>query len=199
MIRGGEIVDRSTVVTVASVAPTPHRFSVKDYYRMVEAGVLREDDRMELVEGEIVDMVPIGSRHAACVARLTRLLVSGLGERAVVWVQNPVRLDDLSEPQPDLAVLGPRDDFYAGAHPGPAEALVVIEVAETTLGWDRRVKVPLYARSGVAEVWVVDLVSEAVEVFRRPGPDGYAEVQRAARGEQLDVAGISVGVDEILG
>lgn len=166
---------------------------------MAVAGLFGVDARLELIEGEIIDMAPIGSRHAACVNRLTRLLTSRLGDRAVVSVQSPVRLGDLSEPQPDVAVLAPRDDFYAAAHPGPADIAVLVEVADTTLGWDRGVKVPLYARAGVAEVWVVDLASEVVEVFRQPGLDGYAEVHRAGRGERLDAAGASIGVEEILG
>lgn len=166
---------------------------------MAAAGLFGEDDRVELVEGEVIDMAPIGSRHAACVDRLTRLLVSRLGERAIVRVQSPVRMGDLSEPQPDVAVLAPRGDFYAAAHPGPADVLVVVEVADSTLGWDRGVKVPLYARAGMAEAWVVDLAAEAVEVSRSPGPDGYAEMRRAGRGEWLDVASVDVAVDEILG
>lgn len=165
---------------------------------MADAGLFGGNDRVELVEGEIIDMAPIGSRHAACVDRLNRLLVSRLGEGAIVRVQSPVRLDDLSEPQPDVAVLVVRSDFYAGAHPGPADVLVVVEVADTTVGWDRGVKIPLYARAGVAEVWLVDLAAETVEVSRRPGSDGYGESHRAGRGDQLVVMGVSVGVDEIL-
>jgi Uma2 family endonuclease len=184
---------------MASVAPAPHRFSVEEYHRMAGAGLFGDDDRVELVEGEIIDMAPIGSRHAACVDRLNRLLVSRLGERAIVRVQSPVRLSDLSEPQPDVAVLAPRRDFYAGAHPGPADVLVVVEVADTTVAWDRGVKVPLYARAGVAEVWLVDLAGETVEVSRQPGAGGYGESHRAGRGDRLEVMGAGIGVDEILG
>lgn len=184
---------------MASVAPAPHRFSVDEYHRIADAGLFGDNDHVELVEGEIIDMAPIASRHAACVNRLNRLLVSRLGERAIVSVQSPVRLGDLSEPQPDVAVLSPRSDFYAGSHPGPADVVVVVEVADTTVGWDRGVKVPLYGRAGVVEVWVVDLAAERVEVSRRPGADGYAESHRAGRGDQLEVLGVSVGVDEILG
>ena len=113
-------------------------------------------------------------------------------------VHGPVRLSDLSEPQPDVAVLAPRDDFYAGGHPGPADVVLVVEVADTTVGWDRGVKMPLYGRAGVAEAWLVDLAAGAVDVFSAPGPDGYGEVRRASGGEQLAVAGAAVGVDEIL-
>ncbi|MDP9442171.1 MAG: Uma2 family endonuclease [Actinomycetota bacterium] len=166
---------------------------------MAEAGVFGEDDRVELVEGEVIDMSPIGSRHAACVDRFNRLLVPALAVRAIVRVQSPVRLDDLSEPQPDLAVLRPRPDFYAGAHPGPDDVVVVVEVADTTSGWDRRVKVPLYGRAGVAEAWVVDLAEQVVYVFRGPGRDGYGEEVRLGRGERLEALDVTFGVDEILG
>lgn len=178
---------------------TRHRFTVDDYHRMAAAGVLGEDDRVELLEGEIVDMSPIGARHAACVNRLTRLLTSRLGDRAIVAVQNPVRLSDLSEPQPDVAVLHDRANFYAEAPPGPGDVVVLVEVADTTPAFDRGVKAPLYGRAGVAETWVVDLEAEAIDVFRGPGPDGYAEARRAGRGERLGIAGVEVAVDEILG
>jgi Uma2 family endonuclease len=186
---------------MTSAAPERHRFTVEEYHRMASAGLLGEDDRVELVEGEIIDMAPIGSRHNACVARLTRLLVGRLGERAIVFVQSSVRISDLSEPEPDIAVLVPRDDFYAGAHPGPTAILLVVEVADATVGWDRSVKIPMYGRAGVAEAWVVDLTTETVEIWTEPGPDGYAATRRAGRGDELDVAGVTVTVtvDEILG
>jgi Uma2 family endonuclease len=124
-------------------------FSVDDYYRMVEVGLLKEDERVELIEGEVIRMSPIGSRHAACVARLTKLFSRLAGDGAIVWVQNPVRLNDFSEPQPDVALLKPRADFYAGAHPAAADVLLIVEVSDTTIGYDRQVKVPLYARGGM--------------------------------------------------
>ena len=170
---------------------------------MGDTGLLGEDDRVELVEGEIIDMAPIGSRHNACVARLTRQLVSRLGERAIVFVQSSVRMSDLSEPQPDIAVLVPRDDFYAGALPGPAAVLLVVEVADTTVGWDRGVKIPMYGRAGVAEAWVVDINAEVIDIWTDPGPEGYAVTRRAGRGDELNVAGVTVTVtvtvDDILG
>ncbi|MBW3615550.1 MAG: Uma2 family endonuclease, partial [Actinobacteria bacterium] len=122
-----------------------------------------------------------------------------LGELAIVRVQSPIRLDEMSEPQPDLTVLRPRPDFYSGDHPQPADIIVVVEVADTTAGWDRSVKFPLYGRAGVAEAWLVDLAGEAVEVFGSPGTAGYANVSRTGRGASLAVAGVSVGVDEIFG
>lgn len=158
-------------------------FTVDDYHRMAETGILNEDDRVELIEGEIVEMNPIGSRHAGCVIRLTHLLTRAVGERAIVSVQNPVQLGDRSEPQPDLLLLRPRPDFYAEAHPGPADVLLLIEVADASTANDRNVKLPLYARAGIPEVWLIDLENEVVEVYRGPAADGFTEVARIPRGQ----------------
>jgi Uma2 family endonuclease len=160
-------------------------FTVDEYYQMAEAGILMEDDRVELLEGEVVEMTPIGRRHAACVNRLNRLFSRQVGEHAIVSIQNPVHLSEYSEPQPDLALLQPRPDFYAQAHPGTEDVLLVVEVAETSADSDRNVKVPLYARAGIPEVWLVDLAEECVEIYRKPSPRGYGEVRRAWRGERL--------------
>ena len=178
------------------------RFTVEEYHRMGEAGIFTEDDRVELVDGEIVQMTPIGSRHAACVKRLNRLLVAAVGDRAIVAVQDPIVTGPESEPQPDLTLLRPRLDFYAGSHPRPVDLLLVVEVADTTLAFDRTVKVPLYARAGIPEVWLVDLAGEAVEVYRRPTGDQYAEVRRIIRGEQIVLEAIpdlAIAVDRVLG
>lgn len=160
-------------------------FNTAEYHRMVEAGILSEDDRTELIEGEVIRMSPIGSRHAACVDNLGRILNRRVGDAAVVRVQNPVHLDDFSEPQPDVALLRPRADFYADSHPAPDDVLLVIEVADTSAGYDREVKVPLYARAGIPEVWVVDLTADRVEVYTRPEGGAYAHAARAGRGEEL--------------
>ena len=159
-----------------------HRFTAEEYHQMAQAGILHEDDQVELLEGEIVEMAPIGSRHAACVARLTQVFSQRLTGRAIVWVQNPIRLSEHSEPQPDLTLLRPRPDFYATAHPEPEDVLLVVEVAQTSEDYDRDVKIPIYARYGISEVWLVDLAGESVEVNRMPGPEGYREVQRIGRG-----------------
>jgi hypothetical protein len=158
-------------------------FTVAEYHKMAEAGILSEDDRVELIEGEIVAMSPIGSRHAGLVNRLTRLFSQRAGDQVIVSVQNPIRLGEHSEAQPDLALLKPRPDFYASSHPGPEDVLLIIEVADQSAAVDCEVKVPLYARFGVPEVWVVDLVSERLEVYREPGPGGYAQKLTLARGE----------------
>lgn len=185
-----------------SVRIARRSFTVDEYERMGEAGILSADDRVELIDGEIVEMSPIGKRHAACVARLTHFLTLRLQGRAVVWAQNPLRLDGRSEPQPDVTVLKPRDDFYAQSLPTPADVLLLIEVSDTTLDYDRQVKLPLYARAGVAEVWVVNLADERVETYADPSGGAYQSASTAARGEEVAAragAGLRLSVEEVLG
>jgi hypothetical protein len=163
-----------------------HRFTAKDFHRMVEAGILGEDDRVELLHGEIVDMPPIGPGHAAGVNRLLNVFLPLQVEtRAIISVQNPIQLGEHSEPQPDLALLTPRPDFYARGHPTPLEVLLVVEVMESSTGYDREVKAPLYARSGIPETWLVDVEGEAIEVYREPSPKGYRQVHTRRRGERI--------------
>jgi Uma2 family endonuclease len=179
------------------------RFTRDEYHRMAEAGVLREDDRVELLDGEVVVMSPIGGPHTACVKRLNRLLQRRVGDLAIVSVQDPVELDERSEPQPDVALLRPRDDFYEFVTaPRPEDVLLAIEVGDTSVKFDREVKAPLYARAGVAELWLVDLPASEVQVCRRPGEKGYCEVTVLRRGDTLSPAAlpdVSIHVDEILG
>jgi Uma2 family endonuclease len=168
------------------LVPLPRRrFTVDEYYRMAEAGILGAGERVELIEGEIIEMAAIGSRHAASVKRLNRLLVRRVGERGVVQVQDPVRLSDLSEPEPDIAVLRPRPDDYAAAHPIPADVLLIVEVADTTVAFDREEKAPLYALAGIGEYWLVDLGADQIEVYRAPSAEGYLDVHSYARGHTL--------------
>src|ERR671911_2776163 len=158
-----------------------HRFTAREYRAMAEAGVLGEDDRVELVEGEIVDMAPIGSRHLSCVVTLTHLLVEQAQGRYFVSVQNPVRLSERDEPQPDLTLLRKRPDPAAPGPPGPKDILAVVEVSDTTLSYDRNVKLPLYARAGISEAWIVDLQGDIVEVHAGPRAYGYARTSRYDR------------------
>lgn len=144
---------------------------------MAESRILTEDSRVELVEGELIEMTPIGSRHAACVDRLNRLFSKHVGEAAIVRVQNPISLSHHSELQPDLVLARPKPDFYADAHPGPEAILLVVEVAETSTEVDREIKVPLYAQAGIIEVWLVALPHGHIEVYRNPISTGYREVQ----------------------
>ena len=153
-----------------------HRITVDDYYRMAEVGLLAPDARVELINGEIIDMAPMGSRHAATVTRLDRLLSRAIGERANMRVQLPVRLGTVCEPEPDLTVVRLRQDDYAKAHPTAYDTLLIVEVSETSLRVDREIKVPLYAQYGVPEVWIVDLNTDQVHFFRSPDGGGYADV-----------------------
>ncbi len=176
------------------------RFTVHDYHRMGEAGILHEDDRVELIDGEIVEMAAIGTGHFTCVNRLNRLLVRGVDDEAVVSVQNPVRLDESNEPQPDLAVLRPRD--YLESLPGPEDVLLLIEVSDTTPAYDRGTKLPLYARAGIREVWIADLKDEKVERHTGPSGDLYRHIELARRGENLKpeaLPELTVRVDDVLG
>jgi Uma2 family endonuclease len=179
---------------------TRWRFTVHDYHRMGEAGILHEDDRVELIEGELVEMTAIGTRHFSCVNRLTRMLVMNAGDAAIVSVQNPVRLNEYNEPQPDLTVIRPRD--YRESLPMPEDVLLLIEVSDTTLAYDRRVKLPLYARAGIWEVWIVDLAGETIGRYTDPSEEGYRRADQMRRGQTLafDVLlGPTPSVDEVLG
>ena len=182
--------------------PAARRFNVDEYHRMAAAGILTEDDPVELIEGEIVEMPPMGSIHAARVSRLNRLLSSKVGDLVDARVRLPVRLDDHSEPEPDLALVQLRADFYAAAHPGPDDMLLVIEVADTTARYDRTIKGALYARAGIPEYWLVDLQRGHVEVRREPTGGRYRAVQVFRRGEQLRseaLPGLEIAVDDSLG
>ena len=178
------------------------RFNVHEYHRMAEAGILSEDDRVELIEGEIVKMSPIGSRHAACVGRLNRLLQRLVGLDAIVRVQDPIRLDVYSEPEPDVALVNPREDFYSGEHPGPGDVLLLIEVADTSVERDLEVKLPLYARAGISETWLVKLPADTVEIHSRPDGGEYRETVRVKRGETVTsrtIPSLELAANDILG
>jgi len=176
-------------------------FTVEEFHQMAEAGLFGEDDRLELLDGEIVQMPPIGRRHASCVARLTELFGERCRPVAIVNVQNPLVLSGGTELYPDIALLVRRSDFYSESLPQAGDVLLVVEVADTTGDYDRRIKVPLYARAGVAEVWVVDLRERAVDVYTHPAGDAYRTRRRVEPGELLAIPGIAdqnVAVDEVL-
>lgn len=177
-----------------------HRFTVDDFHRMVEAGVLHEDDRVELLDGEVVVMPPIGDSHAACVRDLVNLLPVRVAGRAIVDAQNPLRLDEHSEPQPDITLLKPRPERYP-AHPRPADVLLAIEVGESSVHSDRTIKAPLYARSGIQELWLIDLTRKEILVCRRPTTGGYSEITVRKHGDTLSpqaLPELALRVEEIL-
>ncbi len=170
-----------------SAQPQRRLFTATEYYSMLDSGILLEDDRVELVAGEIVRMPPVGSPHAAPVKRLNRLLSLQLRDRAIVSVQDPIHLDDHSEPEPDLAVLRPREDFYAAAHPRPEDVLLLVEVSDTSVDYDHQVKLPLYAAHAITEVWLVNVPRQRLEIYRDPDPASgvYRRELRRRRGETL--------------
>jgi Uma2 family endonuclease len=185
-----------------AIAITRRLFTVDEYYRMAEAGILNEDDRVELIDGEIVEMAPIGPEHASIVARLNNLLVTGAGGAAIVWPQNPVRLSNITEPQPDLALLRWREDFYRRGHPQADDVIVVIEVADSSLAYDRDVKAALYARAGIPEFWLVDVNQRRVTIFRGPAPDSYRTVIEAQGADSISPVAfpqIQLGIDQVFG
>ncbi len=158
----------------AVFTPTRHKLTVDDYHKLGDAGVLNEDSRVELIEGELIEMAPIGGPHMGLINRLNKLLVFAVGDAGVVSVQNAVTLPPWSEPQPDFAILRPGADTRHAPVPNPPDVLWLIEVADTTLAYDRRTKVPIYARAGILEVWVVDANACAIEVFHSPRSSGYS-------------------------
>ena len=179
-----------------------YRFTVDQYHRIGEIGIFDPDRRVELVDGEIFEMSPIDPWHARVVMFLNHHFVTGLAGRAIVSVQSPTELDPRSEPQPDLMILNWRPDFYGTAHPRPEDALLLVEVANTSLRHDRLRKLPAYARAGVPEVWIVSRPADAIEVFREPSKHGYREHQTFRRGERLAPAAfpdLVLAVDDILG
>ncbi len=189
------------MATIPLPAPSRHLITVDAFHRMGETGILGPADRVELIDGEIIDMPPIGALHAAIVDLLARHFARRAGESVLVRCQNPLRLDDVSEPEPDIVILRPRADFYTTAHPGPADARLVIEVADTSLAYDLGVKVPLYARHGIPEVWVIDAATRRTRVFRQPAGTGYSHDSHVEPHEPLscpevvDDAGKPVAVE----
>lgn len=178
------------------------RFTVDEYLRMWKRGIFDDEDRLELIEGEIYVLPPPGPPHASTTSWLDQILTLAVGRRAIVWGQNPVRIGDWSLPQPDVMLLRAVEHRYGAQHPRPEDALLVVEVADSTESKDRRIKMPLYARAGIPEYWLVLVRRGRVEVHRAPGPDGYGEVRLLQRGDTLSPLAfpdVTLSVDEVLG
>ena len=187
---------------VELIAARRRPFTVSEYYRMAEVDILTEEDRVELIAGQIVAMSPIGSRHAACVDRLNGLLHRQPEQAFIVRVQSPIALDAYSEPEPDLVLLRPHADFYAEAHPSAADVMLAVEVADTSIDYDREVKLPLYAQAGLPEVWLIDLQKGYIEVYVRPQGGVYqqrVEVTADATLTSPTVADLELAVADVLG
>lgn len=168
------------------LAQVEHRlWTVEDYYAMAESGILNADDHVELIEGGIIRMSPIGVRHMGCVNTVNEEFVPRFRGKAIVSIQNPVRLNDLSEPVPDIVLLKYRSDRYRRHMPTAEDVLLLIEVADSTIPYDRRVKRPLYAQAGIPEYWLMNLVDNVIEVHRRPEGDSYTEMFTVYQGDVI--------------
>ena len=175
-------------------------FSVADYHKMIEVGVLREDNKTEIIEGKLIEIMPIGKKHAACVKRIAETLQDILGKSVTYSVQDPITVGEYNEPIPDIALLRRREDFYADALPSAKDVLLIIEVADSSLASDRKWKTGLYAEAGIREVWIVNLQREIIEIYSRPQHGVYALTKFAMRGEVLESANVpnlSLEVDRI--
>lgn len=194
----------TTVENIVSggLAVRPKRFRVDEFRRMTEAGILPEESGWEIIDGYLIDKMTVGSRHSGVVKRLIRLLTVVLGEDAIVSVQDPVEIDDYNEPEPDVAVLKIREDFYSNSHPKSDDVLLLIEVSESTLRFDREIKLTVYAVAGVAEVWLVNLIDDAVERYSAPANGRYGEVRTFTAGVEIGSVSVSelvLKVADILG
>lgn len=186
---------------VEMLAAKKRGFTVDDYYYLADVGILDEDDRIELIDGEIVLMSPINVPHAYCVRAFTMEFYMMASEQAVISVQDPIHLNDNSEPQPDIALLRPRDDFYAEAHATPDDILLLVEVADSSLERDREKARDTYAKHGIPELWIANLRDEVVERHRNPTPDGYEDVRVFNRGDTISaelLPDVELAVDDIL-
>lgn len=178
------------------------KFTVAEFQQMAETGIIKDEDRLELIDGEIIDMGKIGSKHAAYVDRLNDLLRDKLGKQVLIRIQNPVELSTYSQPQPDLALVRRRNDYYENRHPQPSDIFLLIEVADSTLETDREVKIPLYARSLILEAWIINCNNQSLEVYRYPTDNNYREKLCFFKGEKLSClafADLEITVDEIMG
>lgn len=188
--------------TVTEKSLSVHRFTVKEYHRLGELGILHEDDRIELLEGRIIDMTPIGSKHASVVNRLNNMLIEKMRGMVIVSIQNPVDLNEYSEPEPDITILKPRQDFYSINHPWPEDILFIIEVADTSLDYDRSVKIPLYAKASIQEVWLVNLIENIVEIYYEPSLEDYGFIMKRRHDQTMSPKSfpdVIFSADEVLG
>ena len=185
-----------------SLSLITRKFTVEEYEKMATEGIIKPDEKVELIRGEIIKMSPMGTRHAAGIARLTQLFYRKFGDLILLGVQNPIRLNNNSQPEPDLSLLIPRSDFYVAAYPCPQDIYLIIEVSDSTLDYDRYTKIPLYAEANIKEVWIINLKEEGLEVYRHPLQGSYQAIQKYYRGESIFIESfpeIELTLIEILG
>ena len=156
--------------------PKKYPITINHFQKMIERGIFEEDEHIELIEGELIAMAPIGPDHSSKTRKLNRQFSQKIGDLALVDMQNPIVLDDHSEPEPDLALLRPRDDFYETANPTAKDVLLLVEVADSSLNYDKKTKIPLYARQGIPEVWLINVPNRQVEIYLKPSPEGYRQI-----------------------
>ena len=188
-----------TTPTLTDTALSLHLFTVEEYHRMAEAGLF-EGQRVELIHGKIVDMSPSKSNHAGVIAILIKTLSAVLTDQYILNVQNPIHINNDSEPEPDLMVLNFRKDYYVDAHPTPKEAVLLIEVADSSLEKDQKVKLPLYAGAGIPEVWIVNLQDHQLEQYREPSEKDYTSIRILRTGDVVEHSAVGkIEVEQILG
>lgn len=181
---------------------TPKRFSVADFRKMTEIGILPEESGWEIIDGYLIDKMPIGTKHASVVRKLEKFFERNFGDKAIISGQNPIHLDEYNEPEPDVALLKLRADFYAESHPTPADVLLLVEVSDSTLEYDRETKKNLYAEAGIAEFWLVNLKNDTIEVYAHPKNGNYYSARILEPGETIESAAVedlTLALNEILG
>jgi Uma2 family endonuclease len=184
-----------------SSAIVPKRFRVEDFRRMTEVGILPEESGWEIIDGFLIDKMTIGSRHASTVKRMNRKLMRLLGDNAIISVQDPIHIDDYNEPEPDIALLKPREDFYAESHPAPQDVLLLVEVSDSTVEYDREIKKSIYAKAEIAEFWLVNLKESTIECYTQPKNGNYRLAQIFETGEMVQsktIENLKLKVKEIL-
>jgi Uma2 family endonuclease len=188
------------MISMTMPQPVKLRFSVDDYYKMIELGMLKDYEKAEIIEGELIKKMTVGDRHAAVVDRLTKIFVRAVSDDILVRIQNPVRLSDFNEPEPDV-LLADLTKYDGKRHPRPAEVLLLVEVSDSTLKYDRDTKLPLYAESLIGEIWIINLVNEIVEVHTKPEFGVYQSVRIYRRGETIEseaISGLTIETNKIL-
>jgi Uma2 family endonuclease len=178
------------------------KFRTDEVYQMMEIGILPEESGWELIDGEIIHRMTIGSKHAAIVKKLNRIFTRVFEDEVIISIQDPIHIDEYNEPEPDIALLKPRDDFYAKQHPEPKDVLLVIEISDSTLNYDREVKKEIYAEAGIDEFWLINLKLNTVETYSNPSNGTYYQMRIFERGEIIqakNIAGVSLEVNKIFG
>ncbi|MEW6237047.1 MAG: Uma2 family endonuclease [Candidatus Omnitrophota bacterium] len=168
-----------------SVLAQKRLFTVDEYYKMAQSHILAPTEHVELIEGEIFQKTPVSSNHAGTVAYHSELFIYNLKDKVIVWAQSPIRLSQYSEPEPDIALLKPRSDFYKNSHPAPEDVWLIIETEDSSIAYDRQIKMPLYARHGIPEFWIVDLNQKAIEAYSQPSPEGYSLLRTVRPSQSL--------------